>query len=292
MREAGESARTLAALHAGLRARFRRAGLATPDLEARLLLGATLGLGGAELWADGARLVAEDDVRRVEARAQRRCRGESLARIVGRRGFWTLDLEVSPETLEPRPETERLVEIALGYCTARHGAGAPLAVLDLGAGTGAILLALLSELPATVGIGVEISEAAAATARRNAVRCGLAERALIVCGDFCAPVGGPFDVVVANPPYVRSGDIAGLPPDVRGDPVRALDGGPDGLACYRAILTTARPVLRPAGRMFLELSPELVAPLAGLAAARGWRVVAVDSDLQGAPRVASLELRK
>lgn len=292
MREAGGDARTLGELHALLRTRFRRAGLATPDLDARVLLGATLGVGTATLYADDRRTVGEKAWRRVEARAERRCGGESLGRILGSRAFWTLDLALSPDTLEPRPETERLVEIALRFSIERFGAHAAVSILDLGTGTGAILLALLAELPNATGVGIDISEAAAATARRNAARCGLADRALMVRGDFCEPAGGPFDIVVANPPYVRTDDIAGLPAEVRCDPLRALDGGADGLAGYRAILRAAPRVLAPAGRMFVETSPDLVASLGELAAAAGWRMVAVDTDLQGALRVASMELPK
>jgi release factor glutamine methyltransferase len=184
--------------------------------------------------------------------AERRDKGEPVARILGHKEFWGLPLALSPETLVPRPDTETVVELALEML--RKGpVNKPSRIADLGTGTGAILLALLSELPDATGIGTDISEGALATAEDNAVQLGLAARASFIRCDYASELTGPFDLIVSNPPYVATGDIAGLAREVRDhDPLQALDGGPDGLAAYRALIPQAARLLAGGAALVVE----------------------------------------
>ena len=213
---------------------FRTAGLDTPQLDARLLIAHALGCDHAALLADGQRLLDTAEETAIAELAERRLAHEPVARIVGTKEFWSLDLRLDPATLVPRPETETLVEAALAVVD-RHGSRArPLRIADLGTGSGAILLALLSELSNAIGVGCDIDSRAVLTARDNARRLApqhaLANRALFVVCDLTAALRGPFDLIVSNPPYIASADIAALAPEVRlFDPRPALDGGADGL---------------------------------------------------------------
>jgi release factor glutamine methyltransferase len=217
---------------------FRAAGLDTPDLDARILAGHALDLDHAALVAAQARPLTQVEAARVSALAARRLAGEPVARIVGGREFWGLPLIVTPAVLVPRPETETVVELALallGDDRTRR-----LRIADLGTGSGAILLALLRELPNASGIGTDIATGALDVARRNAGRLGLGDRVRLLASDFGAALKGPFDLVVSNPPYIASGEIATLAREVREhDPLPALDGGADGLDAYRALAADA-----------------------------------------------------
>jgi release factor glutamine methyltransferase len=199
-----------------------------------------------------------EDARSIEVMAERRLAGEPVARILGHKEFWGLTFELSPATLVPRPDTETLVEVALKFTRdanmAAKMAERPIRIADIGTGTGAILLALLSELPQARGIGTDISHDALATATRNAERLGLLDRADFVESDYASALDDPFDLIVSNPPYIRSRDIDGLPLDVRAyDPHLALDGGDDGLEAYRAIAPQAARLLRPDAALVVEI---------------------------------------
>ncbi|CAA0101681.1 Release factor glutamine methyltransferase [Starkeya nomas] len=232
-------------------ASFAAAGLETPEREARALLRAGLGLSDVDLLARADAAVPEAEAHRLRALAARRAAGEPLARLVGRREFWSLDFALAPETLVPRPETETLVEAALAAFPDR---ATPLAILDLGTGSGALLAALLSEYPAAFGIGVDLSPGAARQARANLESLGLGARAAILVGAWADALAGRFDLVVSNPPYIPTMDIAALDREVREhDPLLALDGGPKGLDAYRAIARALPGLLRPGGRAVLEL---------------------------------------
>jgi release factor glutamine methyltransferase len=241
-------------------ARLRAAGIDNPRLEARLLLAHAMGCDTAELIrAPDAPAPAYDGL------LDRRVAHEPLAYIVGHRGFWSLDFAVSPATLIPRPDTETLIEAAL----AMPPPGARR-ILDLGTGTGCILLTLLHEWPDAFGIGIDRAPAAAALARRNAVALGLADRAAFVCGDWAAPLVGRFDMVVSNPPYIRTAEIPGLMPDVaRYEPRGALDGGADGYDAYRGITADLPRLLTPSGTAILELGAGQADGVAALAADAG-----------------------
>jgi release factor glutamine methyltransferase len=271
-------------------ARAMRGVAKEPAREARLLLAAAGALRASDLvGAPEAPLGAA--ARRVSAFAARRAAGEPLSRILGRREFWSLSLAISPDALDPRPETETIVEAALATFAARRGE--PIALLDLGVGSGALLCALLSEFPAARGIGVDVSEGAANVARANVEALGLTNRAEIRLGDWGAGLDGPFDLIAANPPYVRSGEIADLPREVRDhDPRLALDGGKDGLDAYRALLPQIAQLLAPEGRFFLEVGAGQAEAVMTIAAAAGLAELATFDDLAGVARVVGGRLRE
>jgi release factor glutamine methyltransferase len=233
---------------------FRRAGLETPELDARILVGHALGLDHAGLAAHGDARLADDEAHAIAALARRRLRREPVARILGRKEFWGLPLRLNDETLVPRPETETLVEAALAAVDSGGARARPLRVADLGTGSGALVLALVCELPAAFGVGTDVSVPALDCARENAAALGLAGRTAFVACDYGTALAGPFDLVVANPPYVPRDEVATLAPEVRDfDPRRALDGGRDGLDGYRAIAADARRLLAADGILVLEI---------------------------------------
>jgi release factor glutamine methyltransferase len=215
---------------------------------------------------------------------RRRAAGEPLSRLRGAREFWSLDFALSPETLDPRPESETLVAAALDAVPDR---AARLRLLDLGTGTGCLLLALLSELPNAWGLGIDRAAGAAATARANAVALGLASRAAFIVGDWGEALRGGFDFVVSNPPYIPSADIPALAPEVRHDPLRALDGGPDGLDAYRALAPDLARLLR--GTALIELGAGQAPAAARIMRTAGLDVRGTRPDLAGIDRCLVLE---
>ena len=250
MRELASGAGLEAARRALTQA-FREGGITNPALDARLLVMAACGASHADLIRDPERALSDAERARLDNWAERRLMGEPVSRILGSRAFWGLDFRLSPETLDPRPDTETLVDAVLAALPERD---AGLRILDLGTGTGCILIALLSELPHAWGIGTDISHAALLTARENALAAGVAERARFVQADWLRGIDGRFDVVVSNPPYIARAELAALSREVRAhDPAAALDGGADGLAAYRAILGEIDRVLKPGGIAAFEV---------------------------------------
>lgn len=229
-------------------AHLRKAGVEDGLGDARLLLEEATGLSRSNIIAEPDRLLTDEQAHKLEALADRRAAREPVSHILGRKGFWTLELETSADTLTPRPETEHVVEAALSLLAPDASAR----ILDLGAGTGAILLSVLSERANAWGVGVDRSPAAALTAQRNAARLGLSARAFMMVGDWEAALTGPFDLIVSNPPYIRSSLIDHLEPEVRAEPRLALDGGADGLCAYRRIIAGCARVLAPGGGLALE----------------------------------------
>lgn len=271
-----------------LRDGFTAAGFTgeTPELDARLLVAAAIGVDPGQLLLLADAPVTAEAVERIDGMIARRLAGEPVARIVGEKEFWSLPFRLSPATLVPRPDTETVVSAVLALLGARRGEA--LRLLDLGTGSGAILLALLSELPAAIGIGVDLSPEAAATARSNAVRLGLQDRASFACGNWAEAIRGPYDVIVSNPPYISTGEIGGLPREVRDhDPRRALDGGASGLDAYRAIIRELPRLLAPKGIAALELGAGQAGPVAAVAASAGLGAV-THRDLAGIERVLTL----
>ncbi|MHB8269961.1 peptide chain release factor N(5)-glutamine methyltransferase [Bradyrhizobium sp.] len=245
---------TIETARRALTAQFTRAGVDSADLDARMLVGSVLGLDLTGLITAGARILNRDEAERLEGFARRRIAGEPVARIVGLKEFWGLPLRLSPATLVPRPDTETVVEAALEILRAGSRRNSPLRIADLGTGSGAILFALLSELPDAFGVGTDICVPALRTARANARQLGFVARAAFVACDYAAALSGPFDLIVSNPPYVRSAQIASLEAEVRDhDPHRALDGGFDGLDAYRRIVPQAARLLAPGGALVLEV---------------------------------------
>jgi len=275
--------RTIAAARRALAEQFRQAGIDSAEADARLLLSHALGTDRAALIVNGERALSTDKIKAIDALVARRLEREPVSRILGSKEFWTLSLAVTPDVLVPRPETETVVEAALEAVLPLKLE--KLRILDIGTGSGALLLALLSELPNASGIGTDISAAALDVARANAQRNALAARCSFAACDIAAGVEGAFDLIVSNPPYVARGDIATLAPEVRDyDPPLALDGGANGLDGYRAIARHVRPLLAPAGRLIVELGADQERAVHALFTNAGLNVAAAKGDLAGIPR--------
>jgi release factor glutamine methyltransferase len=283
-RQGGAKGLSVAGARRAWAAEFRARGIDSPELDARLLVGHVLGLDHAALAAAGARVLGAEEASAIAALAHRRLAREPVARIIGMKEFWSLKLRVDAATLVPRPETETIVEAALAAIEMQKPRSRALRAADLGTGCGAILLALLSELPNGFGVGTDMSPRALIVASGNARRLGLTRAAFVAC-DMAAALRGPFDVIVSNPPYVASGDIAKLAPEVRlFDPRLALDGGADGLDCYRAIAAATPPLLAPDGVLVVELGAGQAEAVAALFAAAGLAPSPPQPDLNGVPR--------
>lgn len=235
-----------------LAVQLRSAQLDEAELDARILLGAILGLDLTGLMAQAARTLTEAEAARLAQHAQRRIAGEPVARILGAREFWGLPFRLSEATLVPRPDTETVVERALELFRERQMSHPPR-IADIGTGSGAILLALLHEIPDAFGVGTDLSLSALDTAKGNAAALGLAGRAAFVACSYAAALRGPFDLIVSNPPYIPSGEIPKLGIEVREhDPHLALDGGNDGYDAYRALIPQAAERLAPGGALIVE----------------------------------------
>ena len=261
--------------------RLGEAGIERPQAEARILLEAASGLGRGQIigFPEHPLTPAQRDL--FDAQVSRRCAREPISRILGSREFWSLRFDLGPETLDPRPDSETLVAAVLERVPDR---AAPLSLLDLGTGTGCLLLALLSELPNAEGVGVDISDPAVSFAHGNAEELCLSERARFVTGDWARDISAQFDVIVSNPPYIESTAIEGLEPEVaKFDPRAALDGGPDGLAAYRALIPQAAERLKPGGLLALEIGAGQGPAVRGLAIHAGL------TDLGGAQDLAGIE---
>ncbi|HLL27848.1 MAG TPA: peptide chain release factor N(5)-glutamine methyltransferase [Xanthobacteraceae bacterium] len=270
-------------------ARLREAGIESAEADARVLLAYALGVEGAALRAD-ANMKAPNEARlRFEGFVARRLAGEPVARIIGVKEFWSRPFRLGPDTLVPRPETETLVEAALAAFPDRNAA---FSVLDFGTGAGGLLAAVLAERPRAFGVGVDCSEGALAITRANLAALGLGGRAMFACGNWGAALKGTFDLVVCNPPYIASYELARLAREVREhDPKLALDGGTDGLDAYRAIVRDLPRVLSAEGVAVLELGEGQESDVTNLAQAAGLAAAGpARRDLAGIPR--ALMLRK
>lgn len=268
---------------------LHRAGIEAPRAEARRLLAHALGRSREALLRDAHVALEDAAIRHYRALIARRVASEPFAYLTGEREFWSLAFEVSPATLIPRPESETLVELALVHARASDSA---LRVLDLGTGSGCLLLALLSELPEAYGIGVDTSIDALHVAARNTARLGLDRRARFVCGSWGSTLDGRFELIVANPPYVATRDAPSLPPDVaRFEPSRALYAGPDGLDAYRALMPDVARLLAPDACAVLELGAGAADSVATIAAKCGLVEVERRRDLAGIERVAAFRFK-
>ncbi len=263
-------------------AKLRQAGVDEPEPDARLLARAAFGVDFAALLASGHEPVGPSEQARLEAMLARRAAGEPTDRILGVREFWGMPFRLTPETLSPRPDTETVVAAALKAVAQRAG---PLEILDLGVGSGCLLLALLSERPDARGVGVDRSPGAAAAARANAASLGFGDRARFIVGDWASALEGRFDLIVSNPPYIPRPDLSGLATEVAAhDPLLALDGGEDGLAAYAAILRTAPRLLTAGGVLAMELGVGQRDDVVRLAQEAGFVTLGVEEDLAGIPR--------
>ena len=268
------------------RSRLSAAGVATPRRDARLLLAAAMGIDETALLTEPAHPVSADAAARFDEFVDRRRARMPVSRILGEREFWSLSFQIGPGVLDPRPDSETLVEAALAHVDAAPaGRSGAWRVLDLGTGSGCLLLALLSELPNATGLGLERDSEAAALARANAARHGLRDRAEIRTEGWDTFAGSRFDLILANPPYVPTAEIARLDSEVaQHDPAGALDGGPDGLDAYRALAPKLSRWLAPGGQAFLEAGRGHAPDVQALLRAAGLRTPAGVCDLAGTLR--------
>jgi release factor glutamine methyltransferase len=267
----------------GARARLEAAGVPGPVIDARVLVEAACGVTRADIVGDPYREVGPEQAARLDDYLERRIRREPVSHILGRRGFWNIMLGVTPDVLTPRPETEVIVDHVLR----QFPEGRPFRILDLGVGSGAILLAILAERPAARGLGVDASEEALAVARDNAASLGMAGRVALLRGDWTAGLAdADFDLVVSNPPYIATDVIETLDPEVRVyEPRLALDGGPDGLDAYRILAPEILRVLRPGGRFLVEIGYDQRAAVEALFRQAGALEVETLPDLSTHDRV-------
>ncbi|MBF0178158.1 MAG: peptide chain release factor N(5)-glutamine methyltransferase [Magnetococcales bacterium] len=260
-------------------------GVEAPRLDGELLLAEVLGVRRIDLFLDPDRPLVASELAAFKLLLKRRAAREPLAYILGHREFWTLDLHVTPGVLIPRPESECLVEAVLEHLPKRQS---PLAILDVGVGSGAILFSLLTEYPLARGVGIDMAAAPLACARKNADRLVLSDRVEIRAGDLFAPLtsGERFDVIVANPPYIAAGEWAGLQPEVRDwEPRESLLGGDDGLAVYRRLVPAARHFLQPKGLLIVEIGMQQGEAVRQEMVQAGFEGVIVLEDYGHRPRV-------
>jgi release factor glutamine methyltransferase len=234
-------------------ARLERAGVDAPERDARLLAAAAIGCSAAELITRRDCTIEPDANCRMVEFVRRRAAREPVSRILGSRGFFGREFALSPATLDPRPDSEALIEAVLAFVETKDWYSRSLRILDVGTGSGCLLLTLLAELPLATGFGTDISTAALETAASNARQLGVSDRVRFMPARGLEGVAGPFDILVCNPPYIASGDISGLEPEVRDfDPLTALDGGADGLQVYRQIISAIGQAV-PSGFAALEV---------------------------------------
>jgi release factor glutamine methyltransferase len=263
--------------------RLQAAGVDSPVIDARLLVEAAAGATRADILAEPRRVLSADQNAALEAYLARRERREPVSHILGAKGFWKIMLRVTPAVLTPRPDTETILDVVLPLFAEQEAFN----VLDLGVGSGAVLLAILAERPAARGLGVDVSEEAIAVARENAANLGLAGRAALMRGDWTSGLDdGQFDLVVSNPPYIPSEEIDTLAPEVRDhEPRLALDGGPDGLDAYRELAPQILRVLAPGGRFAVEVGPGHAGRVQTLFRDAGAEALSVTKDLADRERV-------
>ena len=278
-----DGAPTLLTVWKAAQARLKEGRIDSPAIDARLLLEAAAGASRTDILTDPYRVVSDSQRQAYEAMVERRLRREPVSRILGRKGFWKIMLNVTPDVLSPRPDTETLLDVAL-LAFAPHER---FSLIDLGTGSGAILLALLNERTAATGVGTDISSEALAVARENAANLDLNGRATFLRTEWAAGFAdASFDLVVSNPPYIPTAHIAGLDPEVRDhDPHLALDGGPDGLQAYRDLAPEIRRILKPLGVFAVEIGWDQGPQVKALFEAAGFTDVKVVKDLGDRDRV-------
>jgi release factor glutamine methyltransferase len=283
MSENASAAPTLLTAWKGAQARLKAAGIDSPSIDARLLLEASTGAGRVDILTDPYRVVDADKIAVLDAMIERRLKREPVSRILGKKGFWKIMLNVTPDVLSPRPDTETLLDVIVRAFPPHRA----FEMIDLGTGSGAILLAALMERAGARGVGTDISTEAIAVARENAANLDLNNRCTFIRTDWAAGFADDsFDLVVSNPPYIPTGDIPGLDPEVREhDPHLALDGGPDGLQPYRDLAPEIARILRPEGVFAVEIGWDQGEAVKALFEAAGFTGVKVVKDLGDRDRV-------
>ncbi|GAA0870226.1 peptide chain release factor N(5)-glutamine methyltransferase [Brevundimonas basaltis] len=278
-----DAAPTLLTAWKAATARLKAGRIDSPSIDARLLLEVAAGCSRTDILTDPYRAVTPAQQTGLDALLERRLRREPVSRILGKKGFWKIMLNVTPDVLSPRPDTEALLDVVL----LAYPPNKAFEMIDLGTGSGAILLAVLAERVGARGVGTDISFEALAVARENATNLELDNRATFLRTEWAAGFGDhSFDVVVSNPPYIPSGDIPGLDPEVRDhDPHLALDGGPDGLQAYRDLAPEIMRILRPGGLFAVEIGWDQGPQVKALFEAAGFTDVIVVKDLSERDRV-------
>lgn len=252
-----------------LTAHLARAGIEGAGGDVRRLAAAALGVSGAAVLMEPDRVLTTAELQLLRAFVERRRQHEPVSRILGERDFYGRTFAICPATLDPRPDSETVIAAALEIAREEGWTSRPIRILDVGTGSGCLLLTLLCELPQATGLGTDISAAALDTASLNAGRLGLDPRVTWLRADGLESIAGPFHMLVANPPYVRTAEIPGLEPEVREfDPTQALDGGPDGLAIYRRLVPRIADVIPSGGWVVLEVGHDQAADVAALLASK------------------------
>jgi len=258
----------------------------TPALDARLILQCVMQIDHADIICDGGNPVPLPWVDKFDRYIARRLDHEPVHRIIGEREFWGLEIEISPLVLEPRPDTERLVELVLDWIDQHMNRQGDIRIADIGTGSGAIILALLSELDNACAVAVDISPTALDQAKNNAKNHKMGNRVEFIEGNWCEPLSGKFDLVISNPPYIKTTEISRLAPEVRKyDPVIALDGGVDGLAAYCQLLAQSAVYLKTPGAVFFEIGHEQAESVKSIAEEMGWENMNIGQDFAGNDRV-------
>lgn len=280
------SALKLGEIYKALKCALSDYGSDCPDIEARLIIERHTGLELSDIIALPEQEIGCSEYSKIMGDLGERLTGRPLSRLYGEREFWGLSFDLSPETLDPRPDTERLVEIVLE----RSGAEAPNRILDIGTGTGCILISLLSEFDESFGVGIDFSFGALCTARRNAAKHHVESRARFINGSWIESVADrSFDLIVSNPPYVTNQIIDSLSVEVRNhDPILALDGGDDGLQAYKILIPTIKSVLKPGGTCLLEIGYDQADDVMRLSEIAGFALRCVHVDYSGNPRVVEI----
>ncbi len=256
----------------------------TPRLDARLLIAHALGMQPNELIVATHIEISDEQLDCIRSLILRRREGEPVSRIIGRREFWSLPLMVTPDTLDPRPDSETLVEVSLKI----RQEALPRNILDAGTGTGCLLISLLTEWSEAYGIGLDISERALQVAGGNAARLGVRDRCKFVCSNWLTPITGKFDLIVSNPPYIGQSEFGTLSRSVRDyDPQIALLAGEDGLDAYRALIPQCYAGLAPGGHLVVEIGMGQSAAVGAVVSAAGFGTVQTHKDLSGIDRCLS-----
>lgn len=293
MSDTGSVRATVLDVLAEARRRLHAADIETADLDARLLVSSALGLDSAGLILRGRDPVADADRATVTRSLERRIGGEPVHRILGRRAFYAHDFALSVDTLEPRPDTETLVELCRAPIEAVLAERGTCLLADVGTGTGIIAVSLLALYPGLRAIAVDIAPGALVTARSNADAAGVLERFMPVASDYHSAIGAPLDIIVSNPPYIPSGEIGSLSREVRMfDPLRALDGGPDGLAAYRVLGVQSVGLLREDGHLLVEVGQDQASDVTEIFGKEGLSHVAAAQDLGGTTRALWFQQRR
>ena len=274
---------TLLQAWTGARERLKAAGVDSPVIDSRLLVEAAADVRRIDLVSDPHRQITDEQAARLEEYVSRRERREPVARILGRKGFWKIALTLNPHVLVPRPDTETVLDVVLAAFDEYRAFN----MLDLGVGSGAILLAILAERPLAKGLGIDVSEEALAVARDNAAHLSIENRVALLRSDWTAGLADEsFDLVVSNPPYIRTADIETLDPEVRDhEPRLALDGGADGLDAYRILAPEVLRVLKPGGLFALEIGADQSSDVETLFKAAGAEGVRTQKDIGQRDRV-------